>query len=969
MHISALGALEVRTDAGPIVIDSPKERAILEVLAAYAPDVVRTETLVKALWAEEPPPSAPKSLQSHVSRLRGLLPPEAIATENQGYLLRVDPDSIDVHRFECLVRAGRQALQGDEPQWAIELIDEALALWRGDPLPDLADSPLRTAERTRLEELRGAAVQNRIDAHLRLGAHEELLPELEALVAENPFNEGSWERLLVALYRSNRRADALAAHRRLRHLLREELGLDPSTRLVELETQILQDDPALLTPPPVPRRSLPMPITSFVGRVQQTRELLKLVQNNRLVTVLGPGGVGKSRLALEVGWLDAEHHPDGTWWVDLTNLPRAGDLWGKLAGVLRVVVPPAMAPAEAVSRFLSARRCLLLLDNAEGIAEELGPLLNELLESAIGTTAVVTSRAPLGVPGEHRYVLMPLQTQRRGDYDDTSEAVRLFLDRLEERSPAGSPRCDTAAAAAICELVDGLPLAIELAAASAASIGVEHTLAQLRAHRGLPESPGGDGATDRGASRHRGLLAVLSSTVELLDASQRRLLARLSVLRSTFEEPAAEQIATSGTFAADLGRLRDLSLVTSAHDPDGGRRLRLLDTTRAFAEGLGSGSELADAKARHAAYFLALAREAGPCMETADEGRWLERLQQDEADLDAAVEWYLEHDPACVPGFARALGRAWFVGGDLAAATQRLTQMLQAARSAGSTDPVEIGWLLIRLGWPQFLVGEFGRAMSTMEEAADLLAHTGEHVGMSVALAGRAHMVLLATADTDAAVELYRQGIEHARLSGVGPTTAWALAEAAQSLLLADRVDEDVEAMIAEAETLFTEAGDHFGLSHVCMDRMFLGYARDDLDGCLRACEEGIAHQQAAGNQMYEQILRLALGIRHVHLGELAEARRQIAAGIHLAQDAHNLAQLGIALQAAAVLAAADHDPERAARLWGAARSLGPVWPLFERRYGELLASARSALGPRWELEASAGEELSTEEAVQLALR
>jgi DNA-binding SARP family transcriptional activator len=293
MEVRILGSVEVGTDSGPVHVATPKARAVLEVLALRADDVVPTESLIDALWGFEPPRSVAKSLQSHVSRLRRALPAGAIVTESGGYRLAVSPDQVDVHRFERLVMAGRQAVEGRDHRRAIQLLDRALDLWSGAALTELANGPLRIGQTALLEELHLTAVEARVDAHLALGHHEMVASELEALVTEHALRERFWCQLMLALYRSDRRADALAATQRLRRVLVDELGIDPSVEARELESQMLTDDPALELQSPGPPNTIPTPLTSFVGRDRQRRQVGKLLREHRLVTLLGPGRGGQ----------------------------------------------------------------------------------------------------------------------------------------------------------------------------------------------------------------------------------------------------------------------------------------------------------------------------------------------------------------------------------------------------------------------------------------------------------------------------------------------------------------------------------------------------------------------------------------------------------------------------------------------------------------------------------------------------
>ena len=266
VEVGILGLLEVREGGDVVSIDAPKERAILEVLAIRVGEVVQAGTLVEALWGEDAPQSALRSLQSHLSRLSGALPDGLISSSEQGYSLMLHRVDVDVHRFEQLLASGREALGAVDPRRAVPLLDDALQLWRGTPLVDLADGAFRIGQVTRLTELKATAEELRVEARLALGHHEELIGEIELLVAESPLRERRWAQLMMALHRSGRRADALAAYGRLRNVLREELGVSPSAPVRELDSQILFEDQALDVPISPPPRTVPTPLTPFIGR-------------------------------------------------------------------------------------------------------------------------------------------------------------------------------------------------------------------------------------------------------------------------------------------------------------------------------------------------------------------------------------------------------------------------------------------------------------------------------------------------------------------------------------------------------------------------------------------------------------------------------------------------------------------------------------------------------------------------------
>lgn len=958
MEVRLLGSLEVVVEGAPVEIEAPKERAVLEVLALRSGEVVPSAALIDALWGEDPPPSAPKSLHSHVSRLRQALPEGTIATVGAGYRLCLDPDDVDAIRLARLAGAARQAAAGDDPGRALLLAEEAQRLWRGAPLGDLADGELRRGQTVRLEELRATTGELRVDARLALGDHEQVVAELEALVAEEPLRERRWAQLMLALYRSQRRADALAAYQRIRRLLADELGIEPSTELQELEGAILRDDPDLAPPAPSPPRTLPTPLTSFVGREELVREMRKRLHLHRLVALIGPGGVGKSRLALEVADQELDEWSDGIWWLDLSRVePRSG-LVPHLVRALRVVVPPGSTPQEALRWALGPQRVLLVVDNAEAMAGSLGAQLAEVLTAGPGVTALVTSRVPVAVPGQHEILVPPLDLPAPGADDVLGvESVRLFLDRLADHDVPVPDAEGLAAVAELCRLVDGLPLGIELVAARVGRESPALVLEELRDRAELL-AQGGSGHDPRQAS----LRAVLDSSLALLGPEAVRCLGRLAQTPGDVDAATARAVVGAELTPA-LGRLVASGIATRVESGPEGARVRLLETVLAYGRAIADPEEADEAARRHAECLRDLAREAGAHMEEPDEAAWLERLRQEDGGLRAALGWWQRHDPPGALAFANALGRAWYAWSDLDGAVRLLEPMLA---DAPGQDDEDRAWAHLRLAWPKLFRGDPAGAEQAMDEAASRFARLGRAKGLATTLAARAHLVLLASGDVDAGLAGYREALDVSRRAGLATVTAWNLVQAAQAIVMADRVDDEVDAMLAEAETTFAATDDLVGLAHVQLDRMFAAYARDDLDGADRAITAGIAHSRSAANPGYEHILVVARGAIRVHQGKLAEAADVLLPALTWARRNHQLFVVGIGLQAAAVLVARAGDATRAARLWGAAGLLVPVWPLFARRYGALLHTAREELGDAFDAEAEIGAALPLADALGL---
>jgi DNA-binding SARP family transcriptional activator len=427
-------------DGQPLSIERGRQRALLGYLLLRANEVVPQDRLVDALWGEAPPASAVTALHGYVSRLRRVLGPDRLETQAPGYRLRVAPDELDVHRFRELLAQDRH--------------NEALALWRGPPLADPAFEDFAQSDIARLEELRLCALEGRFEHALTDGRHADVAGELAAAVREHPLRERLARQLMLALYRSGRQADALAVYRETRTTLVQELGLEPGEELRELERRVLAHDPAL-DRGRRDRTDLPGSLTSFVGRRHELEQVRSLVSRPglRLVTLTGAGGTGKTRLALEAARAVAEEFADGARFVPLAAVADPGLLPEAIARALGLDQSRGQSIEDTLKVFLADRELLLVLDNLEHLLAAT-PLATELLAAAPGVTILATSRTHLNLYGETEYAVPPLSARE--------DAVALFADR------ARAVREDfavTDVVAEICARLDGLPLAIELAAA------------------------------------------------------------------------------------------------------------------------------------------------------------------------------------------------------------------------------------------------------------------------------------------------------------------------------------------------------------------------------------------------------------------------------------------------------------------------------------------------------------------------
>ncbi len=693
-----LGPLEVD---GAAEIGGPKQRAVLARLL-LGRGVVTTEQLVEDVWQGARSDSAARSVQVYVSELRRALGGDVqIRAEAGGYRLELGADELDARRFEQLLGEGRRLLSAGQPDGASAALGDALLLWRGAALADFAYADWAQGEIARLEELRLEAIEERIEAELALGLHDVVVAELEALVTEQPYRERLRRQLMLALYRAGRQADALSAYRETRSALSEELGLEPSSELRELEAAILRQEASLLVEPAElrARRHLPAPATPLVGRQREVRELAALLRDGtRLVTLTGPGGTGKTRLAIQAAHDVADRFADGVFFVGLSALRDPELVPIQIATALGV---EDADPQTALAAYLQSRVQLLVLDNFEQV-DAAAPGLTLLLSGAPGLKLVVTSRQPLRLYGEHEYAVAPLALDE--------EAVPLFLQRA---AATGTTLAESAELREICTRLDCLPLAIELAAARARDLSPKEMLATLP--RRLELASGGPRDAP---ARQRTLEAAIAWSYELLDKRLRQLLERLAVLAGTWDANAARAVA--GAEAGDLEELRRRNLLTVSAG-----RFSMLETIREFAAArLDARGPTDELRALHASYFLALAEEGDrELAKGGDSAMWLDRLEREHDNFRAALDRAPVGGQTIELRLATALGRFWEWRGHVAEGRNRLERSLD--RESGADASLKLRALL-RTGVFAHMQGDLTGATARMEQALALARETGD---------------------------------------------------------------------------------------------------------------------------------------------------------------------------------------------------------------------------------------------------
>ena len=784
MRIGLLGPLAVFDEAGrPVRVGGQRVRLLLILLALDAGRVVPAYSLIERLWEDEPPASPGNSLQSLVSRLRTALRQaglgeRAIESHPAGYRLAVAPDEVDAVAFEALARQGSRALAAGDPITARRVLRQALDAWRGPALADASAARFASGPAARLEELRTRATLDLIEAGLAVGESESLIGELRAVIAADPVAERPRGLLMRALYAAGRQAEALAVYTETRDLLAGELGVDPSAGLEQIYLGVLRQDlPAgsrgeasggFAEPISASERLAPgesrhggrtsgvrKSLTSFVGRDEDVARVRKMLAEGRLVTLTGPGGAGKTRLAIETAARLAQEGPPGVaiaaavpgqaeagqaeagggsqvWLVELTPVTEPGEAASAVLNALGIRESPVIAragagqigalddPAQRLIAALAERRGLLILDNCEHVVAAAAELADQVLASCPGVRVLVTSREPLRITGEALWPVASLPVppapatmpgrqpqdpvaspdgagaheavQDAGTRIASYASVRLLADRAAAVRPEFTVDAANAAdVARICRALDGMPLAIELAAARLRTLSAAQLAERLDARFELLT-----GGSRTAVPRHQTLRAVVDWSWELLSGPEQVLARRLAVFPGGATLAAAEQVCQDTVLPARAVLPALFGLVEKsflAVDEDGEPRYRMLETIRAYcSERLAEAGEEDPVRDAFTAYFLGLAETADPQLRGADQPIWLRRLTADQDNIYTALRWAIDRrDAGLALRFGLALGWFWLLRGqrrESGALAREILAISEPARNAGADrDP------------------------------------------------------------------------------------------------------------------------------------------------------------------------------------------------------------------------------------------------------------------------------------------
>ncbi len=733
MQIRLLGPVEVIDDNGaPVPLASVRQRLLVVGLCLRAGEVVSPDALVELLWGDALPADPTAALQSQMSRLRHRLGPDApIRTVPGGYRF-ANPELVDVVCFRLLLKRARSRTD-------LAAAEEALALWRGRPLSDL-DCPQLEPAVSALEDDRADAAERRVAALIDSGRYAEAAAAAEELARALPFRERLVTLRMDALAKSGRHRDALRAYAAFRRCLSEELGLDPSADLRDAHRRILESatDPT--------RRALPaVPRTSLIGRDEALAALGAGLDNAGLVTITGPGGVGKTRLAIHAMHAAESRFPDGQWFCDLAALPPGASIEPAVATILGIDVQHGERAADRIVAYLAPRRALVVLDNCEHVLDTAADLVTQILEAAPATTMLATSRERLRVAGEQNFPVDPLDVSH---WD--SDAMRLFEDRARSANPSFAVPADDADTAELCRMLGGLPLAIEIAATATATRTPADLLAELR-------SRGGQLAAERQRpTRHASLHAVVAWSYDLLDPSDAQIFEHLSVFHAGWYADAGAAVAAPEREDAiddALVRLAERSLITC--NLSGPRtRWGLLEPVRAYAgDRLRRRGSEPEARDRHGRFFVDFVERASVALTGPAEPSWAEHLAVEVHNLRAAHRWLVDNDrghdalrlaSACYP---------WVF----------------------ASAPAEVG------RWARETVGHFDGSNDPALIGA---------LATSAAAAWR-------QGDADAAIQLAARGAQLGRAARSGqppPATRWALDALGDACIIAGRYDEAIDA-------------------------------------------------------------------------------------------------------------------------------------------------------------------------------
>ncbi|MBN2624125.1 MAG: winged helix-turn-helix domain-containing protein [Acidimicrobiales bacterium] len=981
-----LGPLEVvSSDGVPLAVRGSRRRLLFATLVLHRNAVCGKDHLVDVLFGDDPPARATGTVQSYVSRLRQDLAGDGarLQTRHGGYVLAVGADEIDSARFEDRVDDALSALAGD-PARAAEMLAECLAWWHGGrAFAEFQDDLGLQAESTRLEEVRQRAAEALVEARLAMGDDAGAIDQLEACIVAWPLREAFRAQQMRALYHSGRQPEALRAFRRFRTELGSELGLEPSSSLTELEARMVRQDPTLERVPgavadPQPRTgrepgatrrtgNLPLSVNALLGRDAELSRLAELPDTVRLLTLTGPGGVGKTRLAMRLAEQSAPRYPDGVWLCDLSAIREDALAAEAVTTALDVQRRQDRSTLEGLVEVLHPRRLLVVFDNCEHLLAPIAEIADAILHACPDVRIVATSREPIGVEGETVWPLDPLPLPVPGEDDPVmameSPAVRLFVARATAAHPAFRLGAETAAAVGeICRRLDGLPLALELAAARVRSLAPADLAERLDERFTLLT------ASPRRGPRHHTLRATVAWSYDLLGHAEQALFDRLSVFAGRFTVDDVQRVCADGVVAAEavtnvLAALVDKSMIVADIDRSP-TRYSLLETLREFGrDELHRTGDTVELQRRHAHRLIELVEEAELGLCGPDEGSWSERLEDSFDDLRIAHRW------ALAQGDVDAALRLVVGAREFAFRRMRYELFTWAEASVdamGEGEHALAPLAVATAGYGRFVRGDLDEAVELSERSLALEARLGlPPCGLHWRTMGN---VFYYRGEADLAADTCQRMVRGARTSGDDARLVHALYMASVGLASAARTAES-RLLADEAVTLARRTGNPTSLACALYARALTIEAFDP-HRAASMLEEAVALGLAAHNRWMVSFARTELVSLAGRRGDLDSALRMAREVVDTWYRAGDWANQWLTLRHVAGVLAQRGDHEDAAVLHAAVRVASaelamPIEASDLRRVGAILERLPSVLGPdRCAAAEARGAEMAAREVV-----
>jgi len=963
MRFLVLGPLQIEENGEAISLTGQLRRSVLVLLLLDAGRPVPIDRIISEIWPDQPVEDHRDSLYTYVSQLRKALGKDRLVFADGGYRLDLTAaDEIDAVDFESTAkRAGR--LLGSDPVVARHLLDSSLDLWRGRPYEGFENLGSLVPETARLEELQLDAAEDRIDAELRAGG-TPTAGDVEKLCERHPYRERLWGLQARTLYRAGRQADALRTFTRLRSILGDELGLELSPELARLEEQILLQNPALEPDAAPPPTNLPIPVSSFVGRIDELKLLDKAIHEHRLVTVVGHGGAGKTRLAIEAAHNVRGSFRDGVWFVDLAQVSDPELLPQAVAATLQTVEQPGIDLAGSIGAYLRPRTALLVLDNCEHVVDSVATLTTALLEKAPNLKILVTSRQALRRDGEVRFALEGLATSP--DDEAFFEAERLFEARAAavHRNFTLDETIRTSVSS-ICRHLDGMPLAIELAAARVDVLSPAEIDGHL-AHRFTL-------LADEPSQRivHRSLRASMDWSYGLLPASGRQAFDVFGVFEGPFSATAAAAVLGLESENEIIDQIRSLVRTSLLHivSPSGGASLyRLLETPRLYARDHLVEAGRWDAVVEgHDANYRDACRALRPAFFGRERVAAQQKIEAEMANYQAAFDRLLARGEIreCLE-MGWPLGHVWMFSGRLFEGERRMTVLLDA--STGVQDQLRADTLTVASFLAMYRQ-QWEQAIAWVDEAIGIYRSISDDQGLAYALARRGHFAF-ASGDGPTAIATLQESLTMCRRIGYEDGTAWPITLLAQARRWSGEESPEIRKMLEDGRRRFIAMAEIYGQVHT--DMILSTLHEEGLDYRFRYAEEMVRLGERPGaDRLIQSAAFHSLAYAVWDAGDFDRAEGLNRAAARSALETGVTVNTGLALLQAATFAGHRGQAEHAAILFGAGDTHFTMQkaPFQELISQSVVGSAKEALGAsRYEELYDLGASMSVEQSTDYLL-